>query len=364
MHKIKFDFILLAFILNLVIVSSVSSQSTGTANEQQTELAKTAIKLFPVNTQFAIAIVDGGTTTFLGVKREKDNVVTISNQKNVFEIGSISKVFTSTLLAESVLAGKITLDKNIGETLDFPLKDNVKITFQQLANHTSGLPRLATNQNIFGADPANPYKDYDEAKLIEYLKNEIKLAQEPGTKYEYSNLAVGLLGYLVGRIEDKAYEELLQEKIFKRYKMTSSTTLREKVSKTALVKGLNAGGDEVSNWDLAVLAGAGGILSSSEDLSKFAMAQFDDSNKAMTLTRKKTFDINERMSIGLAWHIIKKDGVELFNHNGGTGGYRSNMSIDIQGKRAVIVLSNVTAFHPDSGKIDALSFDLLKTIAD
>ena len=173
--------------------------------------------------------------------------------------------------------------------------------------------------------------------------------------------AVGLLGYIISRIEDKSYEELLQQKIFGKCGMINSTTDRSKVQ-SRLVNGLGITGDVVKNWDLNVLAGAGGILSTTEDLAKFATAQFDEANKAMNLTRQKTFDVSENMSIGLGWHILKKDGREFHNHNGGTGGYRSSMTIDTKSKQGVIILSNITAFHPDSKNIDALGYDLMKTL--
>lgn len=320
-----------------------------------------ALKTLPVNTQFSIALIENGKTTFVGAKRDKDTVIRIENYQKVFEIGSITKVFTSTLLSELVMNGRVDLAKNFDDGLELNVRDNSKITFQQLANHTSGLPRLPTNLILFAVDPANPYRGYDEARLKEYLSTQLKVAQEPGTKYEYSNLAVGLLGYVISKIENKSYEDLLQEKIFRKYKMTNSTTDRVKIEER-LVKGIGVSGSEVSNWDLAVLMGAGGILSSAEDLSKFAIAQFDESNKVLTLTRQKTFDISENMSIGLGWHILKTDGREIFNHNGGTGGYRSSMSVEPKSKRGVIVLSNLTAFHSDSKNIDTLCGDLLKTL--
>lgn len=320
-----------------------------------------ALKPLPANVQFSVAIIKNGKTTFFGAKHTVDTVVAIENHSSVFEIGSITKVFTSTLLAESVLNGKIDIDKNFSDGLDLSIKDSTKISFKQLANHTSGLPRLPTNLILFTVDPANPYRDYDEKKLKEYLSTQLKPAQEPGTKYEYSNLAVGLLGYLVSKIEKKSYEELLQERIFKKYKMLSSSTIRSQVE-SRLVKGIGVNAKEVANWDLAVLMGAGGIISSAEDLSKFAMAQFNPSDKVLSLTRQKTFDINENLAIGLGWHIVKDEGKEIFNHNGGTGGYRSSMSVDVKNKNAVIVLSNLTAFHSESKNIDALCRDLLKTL--
>jgi CubicO group peptidase (beta-lactamase class C family) len=289
-------------------------------------------------------------------------VLSVDNHRQIFEIGSITKVFTSTLLAEMVIENKINLGEDINNYISLLLKNNTRITFQQLANHTSGLPRLPSNLII--ADMTNPYKDYDEEKLKEYLTEKLTLVQNQPAKYEYSNLGAGLLGYVLSKIETTNYESLLKDKIFAKYQMSNSTTNRENV-KELLIKGLNTAGNETSNWDLSVLIGAGGILSCTDDLAKFAIAQFDDSNKALALTRTKTFDINKNMGIGLGWHIIKtQSGDEWTWHNGGTGGYSSSLAIDMKKKTGVIVLSNVSAFHKNMGNIDNLCFELMNMLGN
>lgn len=127
-----------------------------------------------------------------------------------------------------------------------------------------------------------------------------------------------------------------------------------------LVKGQNPDGQIVSNWDFDVLFGAGGLLSTTEDLAKFAIAQFDPKNTELTLTRAPTFEMNKDMKIGLAWHLLKsQNGKDLVWHNGGTGGYSSSMAINVEDKTAVIVLSNLSAFHPKTKNIDKLCFQLI-----
>ena len=111
------------------------------------------------------------------------------------------------------------------------------------------------------------------------------------------------------------------------------------------------------------MAGAGAIFSTVEDLSQFAISQFDNSNKELKLTRKKTFEVNENMDIGLGWHILKSQSKNFWHwHNGGTGGYSSSMVIDENTKNGIIILSNISAFNPNMGNIDKLCFALMKTI--
>ena len=320
-------------------------------------------KSFPENTELSIAIINNKQINFVGIKRHNDSIIQTKNRKSIFEIGSITKVFTSTLLSNFVTSGQIKLEDNIQDYIDLKLNTSESIKFLNLANHTSGLPRLPSNLNLMLSDPNNPYKNYDEEKLKIYLTEKLKLNQLPSEKYEYSNLGAGFLGYLLGEISNSSYEKMLQDMIFSKYGMSYSTTERTNL-KGELIKGLDDKGKETSNWDLNVLAGAGGILSSVEDMSKFALAQFNDANSELVLTHKPTFKINENMDIGLGWHIIKASDSknEVIWHNGGTGGYTSSMALDLKNSYGIIILSNVSAFNKNMSEIDNLCFGLMKTM--
>lgn len=317
---------------------------------------------FPDGTNASLAIIENGDIRFFGVVRVHDSLHLVDNRQAVFEIGSISKVFTATLLANLVLEGKVKLDDDIGDYFDVPIKGSPRITFKSLANHTAGLPRLPSN--LFAlSNPDNPYKDYDTQKLEDYLRESLTLSDNAGSKSEYSNLGAGLLGYTLERVSGEPYQELLERYIFSKYGMASSTTRRQDVA-DRLVNGLDGRGEPTSHWDLASLVGAGGILSTTEDLTRFALRQFDDNNGALALTRQKTFAVNERTDIGLGWHINYTDAGDMWHwHNGGTGGFRSCMAIDVNRSNGVIILSNVSAFHNDSGKIDQLCFALMGMIS-
>lgn len=341
------------------VVNNLSIKN-GLLTKAQSEIIFENTKVFPNNTQLSIAIISNGKISFYGIKKGRDTISTLNNQKSVFEIGSITKVFTTTLLANFVIDGKIKLNENINDYLKTPFKNDTKISFISLANHTSGLPRLPSNLNLTTVDPENPYKDYTEKELESYVTNELELPNKG--KSQYSNLGAGLLGYTLSKIENVSFEYLLQNKIFSKYDMQNSTTEITEI-KGDLVRGLNTDGEEVKNWENPGLAGAGGILSTVEDLSKFATSQFEDSNKELKLTRVKTFEINNNMDIGLGWHILKAKSENLWYwHNGGTGGYSSSMVIEEKSKDGIVILSNVSAFNPNMGNIDKLCFELMKTL--
>ena len=324
------------------------------------DLIFTQTKDFSNHTQLSIAVIQNNRTNYYGIVKENDSVKPADNQGKVFEAGSITKVFTSTVLASLVQEGTIGLNDSINPYYPFPFKEHRNITFLTLANHTSGLPRLPGNLDLSKA--SNPYQHYTEKELEAYLKTIMTFENEPSETYSYSNLGAGLLGYTLGLTQGTSFEELLQRRVFDRYGMTASFT-RSADAGERLVKGLNAHGDTTSNWDFDVLAGGGCVLSTTADLARFAMAQFNPENRELALTRVPTFAVHETMKIGLGWHILQSEtGQELFWHNGGTGGYSSSIAINVPDKVAVIILSNVSAFHSASGNIDRLCFELIRNL--
>jgi len=339
-------------------IKNVTSSKTNT----QTKLIYKTIKSLPNNTELSIALVNKGKTKFIGVKRLSDTITFTENHNSVFQIGSISKVFTASLLSSFVLDNILDLEDYIQGSKDFKVNTSEKITYKELANHTSGLPRMPSNFDFLSVSEDNPYKKYDSKKLEAFFSENIQLKQKPGTKYEYSNLGFGLLGHIMSQISKSNYEDLLQKKIFGKYGMVNSTSQLNKV-KTKIVIGLDKNGNPTCNWDFDVLAGAGAILSTAEDLSKFALAQFDVTNKELVLTQEHTFSVNKKMSVGLGWHILKgKDKSNFIWHNGGTGGYTSSMALDLENHNGIIILSNISAFNKKMRNVDQLCFRLMKTL--
>ncbi|MEC5393873.1 serine hydrolase [Bergeyella sp. RCAD1439] len=366
MYKTKFERMILAVNISLDIENLINglyikqyeeptqtNNAVNALNSYPKEIAEIIFgktKNIPNNAQLSIALIQNGKTNYYGIIKINDTIKTIENHNKIFEIGSITKVFTSTVLASLVEDKKIKLADNINTFYPFTFKDDTKINFESLANHTSGLPRLP--ENLDPKDQNNPYEDYDKKAINEYLQNLMKLNSKT---YAYSNLGAGLLGYTLGLSQKTTFQELLQKRIFDKYKMKNSFVNSQNLGNN-LVKGLNNNGNTTSNWDFDVLFGGGGILSTTEDLAKFANAQFNLKNKELALTRKPTFDINENMKIGLGWHILKSEnGKDLIWHNGGTGGYSSSMAVNIQEKTAIIILSNVADINEN---IDELCFEL------
>ena len=341
------------------------SNNEGVISDNQVELIFEKSKYFPNNTQISLAFINGENVTYYGLKHQNDSILYFSNYQDIFEIGSITKVFTANILAKSVIDNRIKLDQNINEYLDIKFKNNISISFKSLANHTSGLPRMPSNFEQEASSSDNPYKHYDDKYLKDYLINFMEIDNKDIGNSAYSNLGMGLLGYTLSNIYNLNYQELYEKYIFSKYNMKNTTFNMDLVNKK-LVKGLDTEGNYTSNWELASLASAGGILSNVEDLAKYGIAHFNKSNLDLTLMTKKTVNVDDRVDTGLGWHIInsEKSDNKWHWHNGGTGGYTSSMAIDIKNLVGIIVLSNVSAFNGFSDNIDQLCFELMMTIKD
>ncbi|MFZ5831817.1 MAG: serine hydrolase domain-containing protein [Planctomycetota bacterium] len=196
--------------------------------------------------------------------------------KTVYEIGSISKVFTGTLLADMVERGEVRLDTTVASLLPaeavLPEGNARKITLLDLATHTSGYPRLPSNMLLLvAARPENPYADYTPELLHSFLES-FAPAVEPGQSFLYSNLGVGLLGHLLAKKADKDYESLLVERIAGPLGMSDTRICLNEEQKQRFAQGYGPNGKPAGPWDIPTLAGAGGIRSTVDDMLKFAQA--------------------------------------------------------------------------------------------
>lgn len=248
----------------------------------------------------------------------------------LFEIGSITKTMTATVLADMVRKGEISLDDAVENYLpevnNFPNYNGQKITFKHLANHTSAFPRLPDNlQRTNNFDPNQPYLNYGKELMIEFLGDYV-LPYPIGSQEEYSNFGVSLLGYTLAKIKGKPLEELFQEIIFDELAMTTATTLvpanYDNVAQP-YDEDLNA----VEMWNMSeATLGAGGVKASLKDMMQYLEANLgygnSDLNNTLALTHETTQTLNPPFNVGLAWTNFynQADNTTLTWHNGGTAG--------------------------------------------
>ncbi len=270
----------------------------------------------------------------------------LPDEKTIFEIGSITKVFTAILLAEAVRENRAGFDDAVSMHLsDLEFKKNSpfhSITLSELATHTSGLPRLPVD--LFdGADKQNPYAHYDEERLQNSLLNFQAKKLDAVGEYSYSNYGFGILGYVVTQIYGQSYRDLLKAKILDPLGMTSTDVLTSFAqlpeSTRKRMASPHVAGKLVSHWGLSSLVGAGGMISTAEDLLRFGTAHWDADVPEGLATSMAEVAKPRMEGQGLGWGI----NATVLGHDGGTGGFRTDLQVDPENQTVRVFLANSAA---------------------
>ncbi|MBP2831698.1 beta-lactamase family protein [Aquimarina sp. U1-2] len=348
-------------------IANASTLKDEIENPEFVKILENTISDLPENGQIAIAVIDKESTEYIGISNQNKILKRTNNEDNIFEIGSITKVFTSICLSKLIAANQASLTETLQDQFDFPLKEGGEINLKQLANHTSGLPRLPNNvDEIIDFDIKDPYSNYTVDNMKSYLQNHVVLNDINSIPFEYSNTGVGVLGYLLSQKMGLTYEDMLQDLIFEPLQMTNSTTQLSNVNSSKLVKGVNENNAEVSNWNFTdVFAGTGSIKSSVKEMEKFVRKNFED-DVAYNLPQQSTFDLGEGTSIGLGWFILEDEGFKALFHNGATGGYNSYLVMDKSNQRAVVIMINVSSSKEDlfyGNMITEIGNELMESIS-
>jgi len=264
---------------------------------------------------------------------------------SVFEIGSVTKVFTTTVLADMVSKGEVALDdpaqKYAPAGMTLPTLNGKAITLAHLAEQNSGLPRLPNNMSF--ANMANPYADYSFGNLNTFLADHT-LRREPGAEFEYSNLGMGLLGNLLANRAGQTYEQVVRARILDPLDMSVTGITLTPEMRTQLAKGHAEDGSPTANWDLPSLPGAGALRSTMNDLMKFVDANLGepktDLERAMRLAQAPRFPISDNARIGLGWITVTTGNGSYIYHDGGTGGYGAIVGIDPKRGVGLVLLGN------------------------
>ena len=300
---------------------------------------------------------------FYGTKMLNENDPPDIN--TVFQIGSIAKVFTGTILADMILKGSVGLDDDVGqylpaEQVTMPSFNSVEVKIKHLTTHSSGIPKRPFGSSYPdppGYDPVNSYAAYTTEHIYDYLTNYCTLAGPPGTVYLYSNIGVGLLGHTLGRIEGSSYEAILNNKIINPLRMNSTSIFVSDTQATNLAMGYSANFELRPNWDANdIFQGAGFINSSLNDLMIFLKANMGliehPLEDAITLAHQVHFDVGTvtyddrpgevfEYAIGLGWQIHEDSkGRTWFRHGGNTNSQSAYIGFDLSTLTGVVILCN------------------------
>lgn len=327
------------------VPSSSSAQSDARAVASVDSIARSfrAAHHLPA---LVVGLIDSSGTRILpyGTSNDEDSANVTGDTR--FEVGSVSKVFTSLLLASMVESGDVKLDDPIArylpDSIKAPAYRGQVVTLRELSTHSSSLPRLPTN--MAPANMSDPYVDYTADKLYAFL-TAYDLPQAPDSHYEYSNLGAGLLGFLLARHDGGSYAEVLQKRVLMPLGLKDTYVGEPGDSTDKRMALSHSDGKAVPFWHFGALDGAGSVRSTASDMLRLLAAELHPATVPLTgaieLSQQIHFRASPQLSLGLAWHIIPlADSLSLYWHNGGTGGARSFVGFAPATGAGIVVLTN------------------------
>lgn len=275
--------------------------------------------------------------------------------ESVFEVGSITKVFTAVLLADAVSRGEVSLDDPVSKHLGVrvPSRNGREITLLDIATHRSSLPRMADDM---GSSPTNPYPQYSIQQLLDFISRH-ELSRDIGSQYEYSNIAVALLGEALARAAGKPYQELLRERVLEPLGMTSTGFSMDEFPRHR-TQGHGPGGVmPYRGW--TELPAMGALRTTAGDLLKFLAANLREPRTHLDSVMRMTWSegrgpVSAGVEIGLLWNIRTFGDRQIVLHGGSTAGYDSQIAFEPARGTAVVRLANALPFDDD------IEIDLLR----
>ena len=271
--------------------------------------------------------------------------------RSIFEIGSITKVFTATLLADMASERLVGLDDPVQQWLPAGVEMPVRgrpITLADLATHRSGLPRLPSGLLLpaLARSRRDPYARVDAAWLEAAIPRS-RPKRAPGEKFAYSNYGVGLLGYLLARGAGSSYERLVRARICEPLGLRDTWVQTPVADRGRVATPHDRRGRETGDWHLAALAGAGGLRSTAADLLAF-LAHHARGEGATRETQRVRADLSGRLKIGLGWWIVpagtripvRRLPADVLFHEGGVGGVRTFAAVEPATGASAVVFAN------------------------
>jgi beta-lactamase class C len=259
---------------------------------------------------------------------------------SIFELASITKVFTTTSLAMEVDNGKMRLDDSIAAYLPYLQQhggDVKTITLRQLATHTSALPRTP--------DATRPAGGWNQQEVMDWLAH-WQSPYPPGTKSLYSNVGIGLLGYAIAACENKPLIDVWDRQFLGPLEMKHTFFQIPPEYRSLLVQGYGPQGRPVERTPPSGWPAGGSLCSSGRDMGQFLAANLGELadraaiTHAMQLAQKPYFEASANMTQGLAWQRVKRGGELVIDKNGGLPGTSTYIGMLPDRHVGVVVMAN------------------------
>ncbi len=280
----------------------------------------------------------------------------VACQDAIFEIGSVTKLFTAILLCRLVEENKVDplapLRDMCAELADVP----DWITPRALVSHTSGLPRIHVPiwRALIRPLPADPYADFGRSDLLAWFRTRRGKLRRPKQRHAYSNLGFGLLGEAMAMMERRSYIALLTEKVIAPLGLKDTTEHLSRAQQHRFAPPRTTKGSPVPAWTFDAMAGAGCLRSTASDLARFCArclkALADPASaldRAIQRSAAPIFGLGPRGAMETkaqchGWFSQKADpkGPWILHHDGGTAGSTCAIYLCPEHARALAILSN------------------------
>jgi CubicO group peptidase (beta-lactamase class C family) len=351
----------------VVVFTAISCNNNGKNTEGDSATKAAIIQTFMNET--AQSMLSDSTITSVSIGILKDGIAYTShygaldagkknppNDETIYEIASVTKTLTGTLVAQAVLDGKLNLDDDIRKYLkedypNFQYKNEV-ITIRHLVTHTSRLPANWTGfEDAFKKEGDSIIqkiveigKNYNEEKFFKQIENAV-LDTIPGVIYEYNNLAPNLMAHILENVYQKSFDELLNDFIFKKNGMTSTKIRLSEGEQSRLANGYSKG-QLTPYFPIPTWGAAGGIKSTTSDLIKYMRLQLDTTNATIVESHRLNFTVSPTFSLAYYWNIgNNSDGTIHYSHHGGAVGMQNLFSVYPAYHMGVSIVTNSSESH-------------------
>lgn len=351
------------FLLSLFIFCSISQISNAQQISNAKQLSQKIdelVKAYAALNQFngTLLVSEKGNIVYQNAIGYQDAAAKKENTLNsIFQIGSLTKTFTSMLILKLAETHKLSIQDTISHYFpDFP--PGKIITIEHLLSHSSGIYESFRNPDYI--KDLNSDQKIASTHLMSYFSQE-PLDFPPGTQFSYCNSGYNLLGLIIEKVTGLSYGKAVEKYIFKPFKMNHSgynyNTLKDKNKTVGYAYLSNTRHVEVKPWNPDLTFSTGSLYSTTADLEKW-----------YHVLRKNQFITEQSFSkatqdhlggYGYGWFIDSINGKKVINHGGNVEGGSSYFMIEPENDISVILLNNMT-----STKLERIGNAILAILLD
>ena len=302
---------------------------------------------------FIVAVVDNDSTYYFSFGTTSKGEKKDFSKDDIFEIGSVTKVFTASLISILVSEGLISYSDQVNSYLpkEYQNPRLKELTISDLITHQSGLPKRPTYFGRKEKDFQNPYEHYPVSELLTFYRDYIP---EQRT-FEYSHTNYALLEIIINKVTLKSFQDALTEKIFMPLAMSNTFVDFSEKKENVIISGYSRALKQVQPWTFSAFKASEGIKSSASDMIKFIRANMNFPSSGLESIFKHNFNpplnssFNAQLSVATGWHLINMNQFYIATHTGKTSGHCAFVCMVRETKTAVVILTNSSIGTEDLG---------------